>query len=52
MGQNLIYFKYVILFLLYLSCGDNKTDENDQNEETESTYRFDIVYENTVITNT
>ena len=41
-----------ILFPIYLSCEDNKTDEDDKNEEPKSTYLFDIVYENTSITNT
>ena len=39
-----------ISFLIYLSCKDKKTDKDDQNEETKSTYRFDIVYKNTGIT--
>jgi len=34
-----------ILFLIYFSCEDNKTDEDSK-----STYRFDIVWEDTGIT--
>ena len=41
-----------ILFPIYLSCEDNKADEDDQNEGPKSTYLFDIVYENASITNT
>ena len=48
--MKLLHSLLFILFLIYLSCDDNKTDEDDQNEESKSTYRFDIVWEGTGIT--